>query len=563
MLLLCGLLLDVMATAAFASEQPLLSRAELALTDAPLSPREAMDLDFQALDGDSRNLGSFDGHIWLRLTLDETDLRTHGRWLFLRWPYFEDMRLYLLDPSAPGDAVEVLAGKDGTHRLGLSRDPGRELPEFTGERLLLVDVKSDGPAALALSLGTLEAERQRNLVRYSLFGIYLGAMLGMAVYSLFLMVAVRERTYLGYAAFLGSTVLYVGLQHNILTPFLPGFLRAFSATDRAQVAVVLMVVTAIWFVRRFLRTQQDDERLDRLLLAVTAVALFVVPVALLWHGMLPFAAVAGSGVVAMGAIIWASIRAIRRGFGPARFLLAGWTVFSLAVLLHLGLLAGLLPYVPWLLVVLPVGSLAEALLLAFALGDRIRHKQREEAMVVRERDRYRSLSEQDGLTGLFNRRALDRQLERSIADVQKTGRPLSVIVLDADHFKRYNDSYGHLAGDDILRCLARVMSNNVRREDRCFRYGGEEFVVVLPGKTLEQAASVAERIREVFRRHSASSQRPACTVSVGVAQCCEGDTPASLLARGDEALYRAKDLGRDRVERVTCVPARNATTVID
>ncbi len=495
--------------------------------------------------------------------LDETDLRVHGRWLSLHWPYFEEVHLYLLDPSASAEPVEVWVGQDGTHRLVLPRDPGRELPEFTGERLLLMDVKSDGPAALALSLGTLEAERQRNLIRYSLFGVYLGAMLGMAVYSLFLMVAVRERTYLSYAAFLASTVLYVGLQHNILTPFLPDLIQAFSPVDRAQVAVVVMVVTAIWFVRRFLRTERDDRLLDRVLLAVTAVALFAVPVSLTWHGMLPFAAVAGSGMIAVAAIIWASIRAIRRGFGPARFLLMGWTVFSLAVLLHLGLLAGVLPYAYWLLAALPVGSLAEALLLAFALGNRIRHKQHEEAMVVRERDRYRSLSEQDGLTGLFNRRALDRQLEKSIGDAQRVGDPLSVIVLDADHFKAYNDSYGHLAGDDILRCLARVMSNNVRREDCCFRYGGEEFVILLPGKTLEQATLIAERIRDVFQRNSSSNHGPGCTVSIGVAQCCEEDTPATLLARGDAALYRAKELGRDRVERAACPPARNAARVID
>jgi len=278
------------------------------------------------------------------------------------------------------------------------------------------------------------------------------------------------------------------------------------------------------------------------------VALLAVPVSLAWPGRASFVLVSGTGVVAIVLIIWASVRAVLRGFGPARFLLAGWVLFSVAVLLHLGLLTGLLPYALWLLWVLPLGSLGEALLLAFALGDRIRHEQLEEAAVARERDQYRLLSERDGLTGLFNRRSLDRHLASSVDAARQSGAPLSLIVLDADHFKAFNDHFGHLAGDDILRCLARVMGGNVRREDRCFRYGGEEFVIVLPGQSIERARKVAERIRQAFRHRSAGSDRPACTVSIGVAGLCEDDFPASLLARADAALYRAKEQGRDRVE---------------
>jgi len=521
---------------------------EVALTADRLSPGEAMALDFRAVDGRSLNLGPREGHLWVRLRLDAADLSRHGRWLSLRWPYFQDIRFYLSEPADPAGWRLLTDLGHGDSGAGLPGEPGRWLPAFSGTRDVLVHARADGPAAVVLSLDSMQGEEKRSLVRHTLFGIYLGAMLGMAAYSLFLMVAVRERTYLGYAAFLVSTVLYVSLVHDILTPWLPAAARAIPPAGRAQLAVVLMLLSAVWFVRRFLRVPRDDRAFDRGLLGIMGVALLAVPLSLVWPGRASFALVSAAGVVAVVLIIWASVRAVVRGFGPARYLLAGWALFSLAVLLHLGLLAGWLPYADWLLAVLPLGSLGEALLLAFALGDRIRHKQMEEAAIARERDQYRSLSEQDGLTGLLNRRALDEFLVSAVDRSRQGEAPLSLLVLDADHFKGFNDRFGHLAGDDILRRLARVMEGYVRRADRCFRYGGEEFVVVLPGQTVVQARKVAERIRQAFRRHSTAPGRPPCSVSVGVAGLREGDSAETLLARADAALYRAKERGRDRVE---------------
>ncbi|MGM0517683.1 MAG: diguanylate cyclase [Pseudomonadota bacterium] len=540
-------LLVFLPAAVWAEEVPF-PPSELAFTTDRLTPDQAAALDFRSMGTSSMNLGPLMGHLWVRLRLDADDLDAHGRWLSLHWSYFQDIRFYLADAAAPGGWQLLEAPGQGGPAVALPREPGRLLPEFSGQRDVLVHARADGPAAVVLALDTPQAAQGRSLIRHTLFGIYLGAMLGMAAYSLFLMVAVRERTYLGYAAFLVSTVFYVGLLHNTLTPWLPKVILGVPPAGRAQLAVILMVLAAVWFVRRFLRAPRDDRALDRRLLAIMAVAVLAVPLSLLWPGRASFVLISGTGVVAIGLIIWASIRAIRRGFGPARYLLSGWTLFSVAVLLHLGLLTGLLPYSDWLLAVLPIGSLGEALLLAFALGDRVRHTQMEEAMVARERDRYRTLSDQDGLTGLFNRRALDRDLKSAIVTARESRAPLSLIELDADHFKDFNDHYGHLAGDDILRCLARVMGGNVRRGDKCFRYGGEEFVIILPGQTVEQARKVAERIREAFRGNSAKADRPPCTVSMGVAGWREGGSAETLLARADAALYAAKEGGRNRVE---------------
>lgn len=530
------------------AERDLLSQAEWATTQERLSPSEATALDYRAAETAALNLGPYQGRLWLRFSLDGESVG-ESRWLSIRWPYFRDLRVFLRDPSAPGgDWLEVRETTGMVGLLDMPGHPGRLLPRFSGEREVLIQLRADGPTALRLTLGTLAEERARTLVRYTLFGVYLGAMLGMAVYSLFLMLAVRERTYLGYAVFLATTVLYIGLRYNILTPLFPDAVQSVPPASRAQLAVALVALSAIWFVRRFLRTQRDDRLADRALLGVMVAALLSMPASIWLAGVVSFAIVAVYAVATVVAIVWAAVRAMRRGFGPAGYLLLGWSVFALAVLLYLAMLLGWLPYATWLMVALPVGSLAEALLLAFALGNRIRHKQREETVLAQERDRYRFLSEQDGLTGLYNRRALDRRLDKAMAASLRTGDPLSIVVLDTDWFKDYNDRYGHLAGDDALRCLARVMRANVRDGDGCFRYGGEEFVILLPGQALAQATVVAERIREAYRGNSASELGPGGTVSLGVAQFREGDSANTLLARGDAALYHAKERGRDRVE---------------
>ena len=526
------------------------AQLQWAAVEQGLSPDEALALEYHPMPGATLNLGPYRGDIWLRLRLDGDEIEDK-RWLSVRWPYFHDFRVYLIGPEGIGGRpipLELRQAALSDDPFLMPSDPGRLLPVFEGEREFLLQLRADGPTAIHLTLGSMAEERLRALVRYLLFGVYLGAMLGMALYSLFLMLAVRERTYLGYAAFLAATVLYIGLRYNILTPLLPGVMQAIPPVGHAQLAVALMALAGVWFVRRFLRTSRDDRLMDRLLVALMLIAVLSAPASLWLAGVASFLIVAAIAIATVLVILWASWRAMGRGFRPAFNLLLGWSVFAVAALLYLGMLLGLLPYATWLTVALPLGSLAQALLLAFALGSRIRHKQREEAALERERDRYRFLSEQDGLTGLFNRRALDRRLEHAIASALRNGTPLSLIVLDTDRFKEYNDRYGHLAGDDALRCLARTMRANVRQEDMCFRYGGEEFVILLPGQNVPHATVVAERIREAYRADSASDLGPGGTVSLGVVEFREGDTANTLLARGDAALYRAKEQGRDRVE---------------
>lgn len=163
------------------------------------------------------------------------------------------------------------------------------------------------------------------------------------------------------------------------------------------------------------------------------------------------------------------------------------------------------------------------------------------------------LSEQanrDPLTGLYNRRYLDSTLDRELARCQREGQPLSLMLIDLDHFKKINDTYGHQAGDEVLRQLADMLGAQARMADVACRYGGEEFLLLLPGMTQAVAMDKAERWRTEFSQNTIAfgEFRLQATLSIGVATYPgHGTTAQSLIRSADEALYLAKTGGRNRV----------------
>lgn len=167
----------------------------------------------------------------------------------------------------------------------------------------------------------------------------------------------------------------------------------------------------------------------------------------------------------------------------------------------------------------------------------------------------KSLSEKDALTGLFNRLALDRKLDKEWNRLARTGEPLSILLLDIDMFKQYNDHYGHQAGDDCLRQVAIVLETVSRRSsDMAARYGGEEFMVVLPNTSRQQAVKLAQRLVDAIRDkgivHQYSEVDDRVTISVGIASTIPDETNCvqGLVETADKVLYRAKKNGRARVE---------------
>lgn len=177
--------------------------------------------------------------------------------------------------------------------------------------------------------------------------------------------------------------------------------------------------------------------------------------------------------------------------------------------------------------------------------DVTRQRQMEDSLLQRQAEIVR-LSLTDPLTGVANRRRLDEQLETEVNRVQRYGGTLSLAVADLDHFKRINDEFGHEVGDAVLKAFARIMESHVRDTDLIARFGGEEFVILMPQSGRDAAETVAERIRLSLGRSPIAPLRQAVTVSLGIAEIQNGESAAALLRRADQALYRAKEGGRDR-----------------
>jgi diguanylate cyclase (GGDEF)-like protein len=163
--------------------------------------------------------------------------------------------------------------------------------------------------------------------------------------------------------------------------------------------------------------------------------------------------------------------------------------------------------------------------------------------------RIEELAELDELTGCFNRRCIMRMLEEEIARARRLDAPCSVALIDLDWFKRINDAYGHPTGDEVLRAFAITITANIRNIDRFGRYGGEEFLLVLPDAPLERASAILDRLREIIADldWSAFSANMRVTISAGVATLRPEETSDTLLARADHALYASKAKGRNRI----------------
>ncbi|MGK7294910.1 MAG: sensor domain-containing diguanylate cyclase [Candidatus Wenzhouxiangella sp. M2_3B_020] len=173
--------------------------------------------------------------------------------------------------------------------------------------------------------------------------------------------------------------------------------------------------------------------------------------------------------------------------------------------------------------------------------------QRDVTSQVRQVRRLRRLAEIDGLTRLFARDAGESALGDEVARAREENTPLSLILLDIDHFKRINDEHGHAVGDHVLERVASVVDARIRGQDLAVRWGGEEFVVVLRDTGLEGAERVAEALREMIASTSFQHGIEA-TISAGVAELVEGESEDSLVGRADKAMYAAKSGGRNRVE---------------
>lgn len=563
------------------------------------------DWSWQALS--APHLGRLDG-AWVRFTLHNSDATTTQWYLLLKWAGIDRATLRVYYPqrqhwSAPmtaGDSVPMSQRPVVDQHLvfPLNLEPGENAEVYlrlqASELILL-------PMALVDEAGLFEGR----VIDTALFSLFFGGMLVIVLYNLSLLVFTRDLSYLLYVLYLVSAMFYVatmsGIGQLLLWPEAPPVTSRFYA-----LSATLCFLTPLLFVVRFLRVRQYGGWVWRVTWmlgcywTLLCLVVLISPTHAHWLQMeyvaLPYCLIS----LAVTLNLW------MRGNNSARLFSIAWVTLLGFTVVHLLALWGYMPLNRWTLYGQLIGMFIEFVLLSMALAARINQeraqrvaaqhnalqasqalvREREqrlqaqqqalaaqvranEALEARVYERTRALEEAkrglervneqltrmsvtDALTQLSNRGHFDLMIDEEIRRAQRIKAPLSVLLLDIDHFKRVNDTYGHAFGDDCLRLVADTLRQHGQRAgDVVARYGGEEFVIALPGMNSREAGEQAERIRAAVAalRPVHGEKRLELSISIGVAilQPPANCTPTQLLATADGALYRAKHNGRNQV----------------
>jgi diguanylate cyclase (GGDEF)-like protein len=453
------------------------------------------------------------------------------------------------------------------------------VPSNTEPVTAFVRVKTLGSVQIPLEVIPSAEFLANEQLSYGWQTMFLGIIVAMALYNLFLFVIVRHSTYFWYVL----TVVFTGLvQLNFngvlfqwLWPNAPGINRYFTIP-----VICFALFSAIIFAIRFLNIRSYSLRsyrfLQWILAAISASFVFTLFGSYQTGIVLvsAIAAVVTPAVWFIGFLVW------RKGQVLGGFYVLAWTPLLIGHLILAVSKLGIMPR-SFLTEFMPqIGVALEVVLLSFALAYRInlerrkRHEAQEQALAIQQQanltlemrvqertdeleranEQLKAISLTDGLTHVANRRRFDEKLQDEWKRAQRHGHPLSLLMLDIDHFKRVNDELGHLVGDDCLTEVAALCAAEVQRSgDLLARYGGEEFSILLPATPEEGAVRVAEKVRQAVARSPVySGERVApvsLTISVGVASLVPGPgvEPQELIRQADEALYAAKESGRNRV----------------
>lgn len=399
-------------------------------------------------------------------------------------------------------------------------------------------------------------------------GIFYGFLLALALYNLFLYFSFKERSYLYYTLYMLSFMLFQATMNLFDVELLGNILPPWLLTKTLAISCNLMIVFMILFGKEFLELKQRLPKSNAILtIALSTAGLSTLALFIGVEQQYTDLFITSSSLLVL-LFLWISgFRLLLKGFKPARFYIIGWSVLLGSMSIQALIMLDVVPMSLIIFEEIPSYSVMfEALILSLALADKInliikenqktqdelnetlelkvieRTKQLEDAQVE-----LKHLANTDRLTQIANRVRLDHILDTEFERAVHDGGSFSVILIDLDYFKHVNDTFGHQTGDYVLREAANVFKGVARGTDTLGRWGGEEFLLVAPLTTLEEALQLAEKLRAQLAGHHFIDVGKE-TASFGVASYIPGDTLTTIILRSDNALYKAKENGRNRVE---------------
>jgi two-component system, sensor histidine kinase LadS len=515
---------------------------------------------------------------WLRLRIQNPYDYPIERLLDINYARLADVQLHKLTPGA--EPQHWLTGTNMPFVTRPYANRGFVFPITLAphmEHTLYLKVKAVAALEIPATLWEPKAFHVYERADYVGYSVYSGMALAMVIFNLLVFALLREVMYLLYVFFVTCFAVTLAAQNGLANEFLWPNSPTISNYSLA-VGYSMTLATLLLFTRRMLNTNQMVPRIDKLMkLLVGFFFLSPVGFVLAYQKVIPIATL--MNVFASSLILFVGIYCAWKRQRSAYIFVAAFLVICTASPINSARVAGLLPTNMFTVNGLQIGSAIEMILLAYALADRFNMTRREKEQaqqaalnaqqllvdnlltserLLEEQVKQRTeelleknraleqLSITDQLTGIYNRLKLHQILTSEIERSKRYQKPLSLLLLDVDHFKAINDNHGHPAGDSVLRDIASLLKQHSRTSDSVGRWGGEEFVIVCPETHLEGAAQLAESLKETVGKHSFNIER-SVTASIGITSLREDDTLESLMERVDRALYQAKENGRDCV----------------
>jgi len=515
---------------------------------------------------------------WLRLRIQNPYDHPVERLLDINYARLAEVQLHKLNPGA--DPQHWLTGTNMPFVTRPYANRGFVFPITLAphtEHTLYLKLKAVAALEVPATLWEPKAFHVYERADYVGYSVYSGMALAMVIFNLLVYVLLREIMYLLYVFFVTCFAVTLAAQNGLANEFLWPNSPLISNYSLA-VGYSLTLAALLLFTRRMLNTNEMVPRIDKLMKALV-VFFLLSPIGFVLAYQKIIAIATLMNVFSSSLILFVGIYCAWKRQRSAYIFVAAFLVICTASPINSARVAGLLPTNMFTVNGLQIGSAIEMILLAYALADRFNMtrrekeqaqlaalkaqqnlvenlqnserkleeqvRQRTEELLVKNRE-LEQLSITDQLTGIYNRLKSNQLLNSEIERSKRYAIPMSLLLLDVDHFKSINDNYGHPAGDSVLTDIASLLKQHSRVTDSIGRWGGEEFVIICPETPLEGAEQLAESLRKTIAAQSFSINKPV-TVSIGITSLRDDDSLESLMERVDRALYQAKENGRNCV----------------